>query len=91
LSTKLIDRFGRFSHQIAHFERFRDCGPVCFQVNRRCGTYSGALRLVQEEIMKTISLLAAFAVALFSGFMTIEGGFLGAPQVMADSCTGNCK
>jgi len=41
--------------------------------------------------MKTISLLAAFAVALFSGFMTIEGGFLGAPQVMADSCTGNCK
>src|SRR3954454_4201561 len=38
-----------FYHAIAHFKRFRDCGPVCFQVNRRCGKYSGALRLVQEE------------------------------------------
>jgi len=41
--------------------------------------------------MQTIALLAAFAVALFSGSMTIEGGFLAAPQITADSCTGNCK
>jgi hypothetical protein len=41
--------------------------------------------------MKGISLLAAFAVVLFSGVLTIGGGFLAAPQAMADSCTGNCK